>query len=227
MRKQITLENINRKEVLRYLGYKGIGADETVERLIDECEAEVIKAAVPRYTYRVVDVKQADDGVELEGTGLVLKGNSIKEHLTGCDKAALIAVTLSDGIDRMLRILQASDLAKAVVADSLASAGIEQVCDKLERIIKEELPEYNQTFRFGIGYGDLPLSQQGDFLKVLNAQRLVGITVGKTYMMTPTKSVTAVIGLTTGEVSSERKGCMSCNLKGTCRFRESGGHCNG
>ena len=123
--------------------------------------------------------------------------------------------------------LQASDLAKAVVADSLASAGIEQVCDKLERIIKEELPEYNQTFRFGIGYGDLPLSQQGDFLKVLNAQRLVGLTVGKTYMMTPTKSVTAVIGLTTGEVSTKRKGCMSCNLKGTCRFRESGGHCNG
>ena len=219
MRKQITLENINRKEVLRYLGYKGIGADETVERLIDECEAEVIKAAVPRYTYRVVDVKQTDDGVEIEGTGMVLKGNSIKEHLTGCDKAALI--------DRMLRVLQASDLAKAVVADSLASAGIEQVCDKLERIIKEELPEYNQTFRFGIGYGDLPLSQQGDFLKVLNAQRLVGLTVGKTYMMTPTKSVTAVIGLTTGEVSTKRKGCMSCNLKGTCRFRESGGHCNG
>ena len=227
MRKQITLENINRKEVLRYLGYKGIGADETVERLIDECEAEVIKAAVPRYTYRVVDVRQTDDGVEFEGTGLVLKGNSIKEHLTGCDKAALIAVTLSDGIDRMLRVLQASDLAKAVVADSLASAGIEQVCDKHERIIKEELPEYNQTFRFGIGYGDLPLSQQGDFLKVLNAQRLVGLTVGKTYMMTPTKSVTAVIGLTTGEVSTKRKGCMSCNLKGTCRFRESGGHCNG
>lgn len=77
MRKQITLENINRKEVLRYLGYKGIGADETVERLIDECEAEVIKAAVPRYTYRVVDVKQTDDGVEIEGTGMVLKGNSI------------------------------------------------------------------------------------------------------------------------------------------------------
>ena len=58
MRKQITLENINRKEVLRYLGYKGIGADETVERLRDECEAEVIKAAVPRYTYRVVGVRK-------------------------------------------------------------------------------------------------------------------------------------------------------------------------
>ena len=227
MRKQIELGPINRKEVLRYLGYKGIGADKVIDALIDDCEAEVIKAAVPRYTYRVVSVTQKYNGVELDGTGLVLKGNSIKEHLKGCDMAALIAVTLSSGIDRLLRIMQASDLARAVVSDSLASAAIEQVCDKLEAIIKEELPEYNQTFRFGIGYGDLPLSQQGDFLKVLNAPRLIGLNIGKTDMMVPTKSVTAVIGLTTGEVSAKNKGCMSCNLKGTCSFRESGGHCNG
>ena len=203
MKKQVTLSSINRAEVLRYLGYKGIGADETINSLIDECEAEVLK-----------------------GTSVTLKGNSIKEHLKGCNKAALIAVTISDGIDRMLRIMQASDLAKAVISDSMASAAIEQVCDKVEAVIKEELPEYNQTFRFGIGYGDLPLSQQGEFLKILNAPKLIGLNIGKTDMMTPTKSVTAVIGLTTGEVSSKKKGCMSCNLKGTCRFREAGGHCN-
>lgn len=226
MKKQVTLSSINRAEVLRYLGYKGIGADETINSLIDECEAEVLKAAVPRYVYRVVDVTQVDEGVRLEGTSVTLKGNSIKEHLKGCNKAALIAVTISDGIDRMLRIMQAADLARAVISDSIASAAIEQVCDKVEAVIKEELPEYNQTFRFGIGYGDLPLSQQGEFLKILNAPRLIGLNVGKTDMMTPTKSVTAVIGLTTGEVSSQKKGCMSCNLKGTCRFREAGGHCN-
>ena len=216
MKKQVTLSSINRAEVLRYLGYKGIGADETINSLIDECEAEVLKAAVPRYVYRVVDVTQVDEGVRLEGTSVTLKGN----------KAALIAVTISDGIDRMLRVMQASDLAKAVISDSMASAAIEQVCDKVEAVIKEELPEYNQTFRFGIGYGDLPLSQQGEFLKILNAPKLIGLNIGKTDMMTPTKSVTAVIGLTTGEVSSKKKGCMSCNLKGTCRFREAGGHCN-
>ena len=63
MKKQIMLERINRKEVLRYLGYKGISADATVNMLIDECEAEVIKAAVPRYTYRVTGVTQTADGV--------------------------------------------------------------------------------------------------------------------------------------------------------------------
>ena len=111
MKNQVTLSSINRAEVLRYLGYKGIGADETINSLIDECEAEVLKAAVPRYVYRVVDVTQVDEGVRLEGTSVTLKGNSIKEHLKGCNKAALIAVTISDGIDRMLRVMQASDLA--------------------------------------------------------------------------------------------------------------------
>lgn len=227
MKGQIALGAINRNEVLKYLGYKGIKADDTTQKLIDECEQEVIKTASPRYVYRVVDVKQETDGVMLKGTSLKLEGESIKEHLKGCDKAALIAVTLSESIDRMLRIMQHKDLAKAVVSDSLSSAAIEQVCDKLEMLIKEEFPQYNQTFRFGIGYGDLPLYQQTDFLKVLEAPKQIGLNTGKTYMMTPTKSVTAVIGLTTGEVSNEKKGCMSCNLKGTCRYRESGGHCNG
>ena len=224
MKKQVTLSSINRAEVLRYLGYKGIGADETINSLIDECEAEVLKAAVPRYVYRVVDVTQVDEGVRLEGTSVTLKGNSIKEHLKGCNKAALIAVT--EGIDRQLRVLQLTDMAKALVFDSLASVAVEQTCDKVEELLREEYPDYYQTFRFGIGYGDLPLSQQGEFLKILNAPKLIGLNIGKTDMMTPTKSVTAVIGLTTGEVSSKKKGCMSCNLKGTCRFREAGGHCN-
>ena len=49
-------------------------------------------------------------------------------------------------------------------------------------------------------------AQQGEFLKILNAPKLIGLNIGKTDMMTPTKSVTAVIGLTTGEVSSKKAG---------------------
>ena len=227
MKKQVTLSSINRAEVLRYLGYKGIGADETINILIDECEAEVLKAAVPRYVYRVVDVTQVDEGVRLEGTSVTLKGNSIKEHLKGCNKAALIAVTISDGIDRMLRVMQASDLAKAVISDSMASAAIEQVCDKVEAVIKEELPEYNQTFRFGIGYGDLPISMQEPFLKVLDAGKKIGLNLNKSYMLAPVKSVTAVIGLTKEPVSTKNRGCATCNLNKTCAYRGMGGHCSG
>ena len=226
MEKSIKLTSLNRKEALRYLGYKKNAPDERVEELMDECEELVLKTAVPRYIYKKFDFTVGDDGVAFKNTSMVLPGESIKKHLYKCDSAICMAVTISEGIDRQLRVLQLTDMAKALVFDSLASVAVEQVCDKVEAVIKEELPEYNQTFRFGIGYGDLPLSQQGEFLKILNTPKLIGLNIGKTDMMTPTKSVTAVIGLTTGEVSSKKKGCMSCNLKGTCRFREAGGHCN-
>ena len=36
MKKQVTLSSINRAEVLRYLGYKGIGADETIWKGVAE-----------------------------------------------------------------------------------------------------------------------------------------------------------------------------------------------
>ncbi len=49
--------------------------------------------------------------------------------------------------------------------------------------------------RFSPGYGDLPLALQPDLLHFLNAQRWVGITVGKTLLMSPMKSVTAIMGI--------------------------------
>lgn len=227
LNKKITLDKLNRNEALRYLGYKDFQTDDMTESLLNLCEEEVIKNAVPRYTYRIVDFTRANEGVSIEGTSLILKGDSIKEHLEGCEKAALMAVTLSEGIDRMLRVMSGTDMAKAVVSDSLASVAVEQVCDKVELIIKEELPEYNQTFRFGIGYGDLPIEHQKEFLTVLNAPKLIGLNVSSSSMLTPTKSVTAIIGLTKGRVKASNRGCASCNLKGTCRFRKAGGHCNG
>lgn len=75
-------------------------------------------------------------------------------------KSGIFAATISDGIDRQLRIAQVSDITKAFVMDSLASVAVEQVCDKFEQILKEQTQGYYQTFRFGLGYGDLPIEQQ-------------------------------------------------------------------
>ena len=36
--------------------------------------------------------------------------------------------------------------------------------DKAEEMIAAEFSDYYQTWRFGIGYGDLPLTLQSDFL---------------------------------------------------------------
>lgn len=227
MQTRIELGQLNRQEALRYMGHGGAEPNERLSALIDDCEREVLSAAQPRFVYKVCEIANEGGGIAVIGTNLVLTGNSIREHLAGCEKAALMAVTVSEGIDRLIRIAQLEDMAKAVVADSLSSVAVEQACDRAEEIIRAENPGYYQTFRFGMGYGDLPISLQGTFLKVLNAQKQIGLNVSSSGMLTPTKSVTAVIGLSREPVSSKARGCQTCNMRETCKFRQKGGRCNG
>ena len=227
MEKSIKLTSLNRKEALRYLGYKKNAPDERVEELMDECEELVLKTAVPRFIYKKFDFTVNEDGVAFKNTSMVLPGESIKKHLYKCDSAICMAVTISEGIDRQLRVLQLTDMAKALVFDSLASVAVEQACDKVEELLREEYPDYYQTFRFGLGYGDLPISLQGQFLHVLNAPKQIGLNVSSTDMLTPTKSVTAVIGLSKNPIPQRARGCQTCSMNKKCQFRQKGGRCNG
>lgn len=253
---RIVLEQLNVSEALRYLGYGGNAPDGRVMQLINECSQEIMSAARPQMVYKVFDIEEpqpaetvsagaqsdsqrtetvSDDAasdkaeykyVSLSGTNLVLTGNSIAEHLAGCEKAVLFAATVSAGIDRLIRVTQLEDMAKAVIMDSLASVAVEQVCDKTELIIKAQFPEYYQTFRFGVGYGDLPITLQKDFLNVLNAPKVIGLNTNASCMLTPTKSVTAVIGLSKQPVSAKNRGCQTCSMYENCNFRRKGGRCN-
>ncbi len=229
----LKLEKLNRKEALRYLGYSGEKLDKTIEHLIDICEEKVLTSAKPRYVYKVCNIMTTESeinknhGIMVEGCNLVLTGESIKKHLKGCDMAVLMAVTLSDSIDRLIRITQVEDMAKAVIVDSLSSVAVEQVCDKVEHMIRQAYPDKYQTFRFGIGYGDLSILLQKDFLNALNAPKRIGLNVNASCMLTPTKSVTAIIGLSDNPIEKTARGCQTCNMREQCNIRQKGGHCNG
>lgn len=219
----IKIEKINIKEALRYLGYGDSVPGKDIEELLLLCEEELLKVARPMYTYRVFELC---DDFSVTGCNFVLKGNDIKKHLSGCDKAVFMCVTLSVDVDRLIRLKQVGNMAQAMMIDSLANAMIEQVCDEVENIIKKELPEYNLTWRYGLGYGDFPLEGQKDFLNVLDAQKKVGVCVSDSLLLTPTKSVTCVIGLSKAE--NTHKGlvkCEYCNMKDSCNIRRRGDNC--
>lgn len=221
----MNITQLNKIEAMRYMGVRDRTDDFTV-RLLDACEKDLLSSAKPRWVYKVFDIDRTAEGIGLKGASLVLTGNSIREHLSGCTKAALMAVTLSDGVDRLIRVASLQDMARACAYDSLASVMVEQVCDEVEKLIAQEYKDYYQTFRFGLGYGDLPLSLQGSFLKVLDASKRIGLNVTGMDLMTPSKSVTCVIGLSREPVPTKKKGCASCNLKGSCAYRKDGLRCN-
>lgn len=228
MNDKIILSKLNRREALRYLGYKSTDVDENIKNIMDICEKKVLSAAKPRFTYKVFNIEITGGGVHCIGTDLVLKGNSILEHLKGCEMAVLMAVTISSDIDRLIRIAHLEDIAHALIIDSMSSVAVEQAGDRAEEIIDSEFSEYYKTFRFSPGYGDMPIQQQPEFIKQLNADKLIGLTVNAdSFMLMPTKSVTAVIGLSKNKIDAKSKGCITCSMYKTCKFREEGGRCNG
>ncbi len=222
---QVKLEYLDKKEALRYLGYGSSTPDDSIIGMMDECEKALLSVIKPCCIYHVFDIEPVSGGVAVCGTSLVLKGDSIKEHLAGCCKAVMMAATLSAHADRVIRRYEATDMTHAVMADFLASAAVEQVCDTAENAIGDEFSSYYRTWRFSPGYGDLPLDIQGSFLDVLQAQKRIGLNATESNILTPRKSVTAVIGLSESEIPKGRRGCSACNMKDVCQFRKRGDHC--
>lgn len=211
----IKLEKLNRSEAVRYLGGAGVKTNYRMDTLFDECEKEILEKANPKYLYAERSLPDED----------LIKGNDVKAHLDGCEKAVIMCATLGADIDRLIRVNQISDMAKAVVADSLASVAIEQVCNTFDKIIAEKYDGWYMTFRFSPGYGDYPIEMQKYFLQSLDAPRKIGLCTNDNFLLTPTKSVTAVLGLSKNPIEKKKRGCAICNMREVCKFRRNGMHC--
>lgn len=219
--KTIIIENINFDEALRYLGYGENVPDKKTEELLCLCGEELKKVMEGKFIYRIFDLK---DG-QIPDVAFRLEGQAINKHLENCEKVIFMCATLSGGVDLLIRRKQVSGMAEAVILDSLASAVIEQVCDKAEEIILKDFKEYEHTWRFGLGYDDFPLSSQKQFLNLLDAQKRIGVCVNDSMMLIPIKSVTCVIGLGHNLHVSSKKSCDFCSFRDKCQFRKKGSYC--
>ena len=176
------------KDVMRYLHVKE--NDATMRRLLEECSECVYDRAVPKAVYTKVNVKIENNAVDL---GFIkVKSSNLAMHLIDCDEAYLIATTLGVGVDRLFdkynKILQT----KAAVCDATASALIESFCDYVNNFI---VGDREAVMRFSPGYGDFDIKHQKEILSFLDANKKIGISLTDSYMMVPSKSVTAIIGI--------------------------------
>ncbi len=218
-------EPVNIAEALRYMGHKETEVSENLLSIISDCERKLLEAIKPEYTYRCFDIENTEKGVFLCKTALTLLGKDIKEHLSGCEKAVLMCATLGTGCDGLIRKLSVSDISGHFVTNALANALIEQICDNAEKEIKEKFPDMYMTWRFSPGYGDFPISQQADFLNVTDAGKRIGLYLSDGGMLIPSKSVTAVMGLSETPIKQTRQSCSGCSMREKCSFRKRGERC--
>ena len=234
----VKLSDGDRNEVLRYLGYQGQTISSDLMDTFSGCMESVNGAAQPKVLYNIYDLRQDEEHLTPDPDGkypaavfpeelAFLSGKDIKAHLAGCTQAVLMAATIGLRQDMMTRQQSLMDPLRSVIIDSAGSVLVEAVCDTAEAVLRSRLSEQGLflTSRFSPGYGDLPLDAQQKFSEVLEIRR-IGISVSADFLMTPRKSVTAVLGIAHHPVKKNQRSCDSCNLKGACRFRRMGFFCS-
>lgn len=198
-------------EALRYLGVRG-EADGATLALLDR-GAQALNAAVsPSFCWRVE---------KREDCGDLLVGEDIQNHLAECGEVLFFAATLGASADRLIRAAEVENMAYALVLDSLASAMIERYCDECEIEMREKTGGFF-TARFSPGYGDYPIELQGSLLRLLSAEKRIGLTATENHILLPRKSVTAVIGINREKAPPKKRSCEGCNLRDRCDFRRCG-----
>ena len=120
----------------------------------------------------------------------------------------------------MLLREQSRSAADALILDAVLSAAVEAVCDEQEERLRGEFAERSLflTDRFSPGYGDFSIEYQRPIVQMLDAAKKIGLTLTDSCMMVPSKSVTAVIGISETSLPCHRQGCEICT-KTDCLYR--------
>lgn len=195
--KTYTLPGVNCSEVLRYAGWnKRETPPEEIGNLLQECIDECEKERVfsPKVSYRYLPVKFSQDcGIDF--THVFLESENLKKNLAGCNDCIFFAATVGFGIDRMILKYNKTNSAKALLLQALGAERVEMLCDMLCED-EETVPKgYKGRPRFSPGYGDVPLEFQKELLPLVGADKNLGITLNESLLMSPSKSVTAIMGI--------------------------------
>lgn len=209
----------DRAETLRYLGYRGQEIDSQTQELLEKVSAKLEQNSAPRSVYREYDCRVTDSTVSIGG--LTITSRNLAGNLRGCEKAVLLAATIGRTADLMIRQYSVTNLAGAVIVQAAGAACMESYVDEVEDSIRQEAEKRGLYLRprFSPGYGDFSLEYQKDIFAMLECEKRVGITLTQENLMLPSKSVTAIIGLTAKEREScHRADCSQCG-KTDCEFR--------
>lgn len=180
---------IDQREALRYAGVRGDDRDSA--ELLSECYLSLLPRLGYRVCYREMDISEPLPSRMLAGS------EGLRTHLAGASRIIIFAATLGIEPDRAVARAAVGSARAALMYQAIGAERIEALCDAFSLEMKEKysLTGALTTSRFSPGYGDLSLECQRDIFALLDCERQIGVSLGERLLMTPTKSVTAIIGI--------------------------------
>lgn len=179
-------------EIFRYAGVRD--ADSDMRELLEQCLDECKDCFSYNICYTMLPVNFSGGLIELGE--VKTESKSLSAALCGCDSAVVLAATVGIGIDRLIKKYSRISPSKALMLQAIGTERVESLCDSFCNDLRCEFgDEYEIRPRFSAGYGDFPLECQREIFKMLDDGRRISLCLNESLLMSPSKSVTAVVGL--------------------------------
>ncbi len=198
-------------EIRRYAGIKESNYE--LEKLIGECKSEAEGMLKYALCYDEFPLSMDGDEVNLSFSKVISK--DLAENLKGASRAIVFACSIGVELDRLVAKYGNISPTKGLIMHAIGVERVEGLADCFNTELKDR---YRLKPRFSPGYGDLGLSIQRDIIDVLGATKNIGITLNDNFTLSPSKSITAIIGVGGDETCGIIGGCVTCNRK-ECQFR--------
>ena len=209
---QTKLPPVNEREALRYAGVKENTPE--MNALLQECIKLCQNVLTPRVCYRFYPVSRSGGRLDL---GFAHTDSAaLRRNLAGCGEIVLYAATIGLEMDRLIARYAHLSPSRSVMLQAIGAERIESLCDAFENELIRQGHELGQ--RFSPGYGDLPLDLQRDIFAALDCPRHIGVSLNESLLMSPAKSVSAIIGLNGESTRRCVHNCALCTLP-NCLYR--------
>ncbi len=160
------------------------------------CERTLKKECCIRYAFLKVEADiEGDRSCNLELFSI--DSVDLAKNLKGSTGAVLMGVTLGAEADRLLKRLSITSKSEHFITDALASALVDTAADRVEELARNNLNEVKSCSfrqRYSPGYGDCSIENQRAFLKAIEGEKNLGISLNDHCFMSPSKSITSIMG---------------------------------
>ena len=181
------------QEIFRYSG--GDSRDGSTVALVDGCVAELLPTLSYKVCYCELPVSASGNTVTV--CGYDAHSESLAKYLLGCERVLVFGATVGLSPDRLIKKYSRVSPSRALIFSAIGSERAESLCDLFCEEMRGEYEEkgFRLSPRFSAGYGDLSLDLQRPIFDTLGLTRQLGVALSDSMLMTPTKSVTAIVAI--------------------------------
>ena len=215
---------LNANQILKYLGYSSSDTiDAQTQADLEDGINLIHEKAQPKYVFKKYNQFKISKEVITLDNHFIIDSKDLSNHLKASNNIFILAITLGIQIEQLIKKEILVNPSKGIILDAIASEYIEKCADKACKEIVSITKGFRNT-RFSPGYGDLSLSVQEKIIKTLDTERKIGLYCNDSFLLLPSKSITAFFGKFDKE-KSLKKSCKNCQFLGKCSYRDEGVFC--